>query len=122
MNYSSDLNLGEGLCIFTSFHFQDSGLYLLYVTVLTFNSICFGWSDTENPAICIFCLYLIIPSVVNQVPFSGLCLLLFRSHSVWSIPVVIRIGLLKYFYISSASSLRAEVVCILFNNNRETIF
>ena len=26
--YSSDLNLGEGLCIFTSFHFPDSGLYL----------------------------------------------------------------------------------------------
>ena len=26
---SSDLNLGEGLCIFTSFHFPDSGLYLL---------------------------------------------------------------------------------------------
>ena len=26
--YSSDLNLGEGLCIFTSFHFSDSGLYL----------------------------------------------------------------------------------------------
>ena len=27
--YSSDLNLGEGLCIRTSFHFPDSGLYLL---------------------------------------------------------------------------------------------
>ena len=27
--YSSDLNLGEGLCIFTSFHFPDSGFYLL---------------------------------------------------------------------------------------------
>ena len=27
--YSSDLNLGEGLYIRTSFHFQDSGLYLL---------------------------------------------------------------------------------------------
>ena len=25
----SDLNLGEGLCICTSFHFPDSGLYLL---------------------------------------------------------------------------------------------
>ena len=24
--YSSDLNLGQGLCIFTSFHFPDSGL------------------------------------------------------------------------------------------------
>ena len=28
MNYSFDPNLGEGLCIFTSLHFQDSGLYL----------------------------------------------------------------------------------------------
>ena len=27
--YSSDLNLGEGLCKFTSFHLPDSGLYLL---------------------------------------------------------------------------------------------
>ena len=27
--YSSDLDLGEGLCIFTPFHFPDSGLYLL---------------------------------------------------------------------------------------------
>ena len=27
--YSFDLNLGEGLCICTSFHFPDSGLYLL---------------------------------------------------------------------------------------------
>ena len=26
---SSDLNLGESRCIFTSFHFSDSGLYLL---------------------------------------------------------------------------------------------
>ena len=41
MKYRSDLNLGEGLCIFTPLDFQDSGLYLLYVTVLTFNSICF---------------------------------------------------------------------------------
>ena len=27
--YFSDLNLGEDLCICTSFHFKDSGLYLL---------------------------------------------------------------------------------------------
>ena len=27
-NYSFDPNLGEDLCIFTSFHFPDSGLYL----------------------------------------------------------------------------------------------
>ena len=27
--YSSDLNLGEGLCICTSLHSSDSGLYLL---------------------------------------------------------------------------------------------
>ena len=29
MEYPSDLILGEGLCIFTSFHFPNSGLYLL---------------------------------------------------------------------------------------------
>ena len=29
MKYSSDLNLGEGLSICTSFHFSDSGLNLL---------------------------------------------------------------------------------------------
>ena len=29
MKHSSDLNLGESLCIFTSFHFPDSGLCLL---------------------------------------------------------------------------------------------
>ena len=27
-NYFFDPNLGEGICIFTSFHFPDSGLYL----------------------------------------------------------------------------------------------
>ena len=27
--YSSELNLGEGLCVSTSFHFPDSGLHLL---------------------------------------------------------------------------------------------
>ena len=29
MEYSSDLNIGQELGIFTSFHFPDSGLYLL---------------------------------------------------------------------------------------------
>ena len=29
MEYSSDLNLGQELGIFTSFHYPDSGLYLL---------------------------------------------------------------------------------------------
>ena len=44
--YSSDLNLGEGLCIFTSFHFQDSGLYLLngFDFILVYSE----WRDTEN--------------------------------------------------------------------------
>ena len=28
--YSSGLNLGEGLCIFTSFHFPHSGLFLFF--------------------------------------------------------------------------------------------
>ena len=36
---SCDLNLDEGLCIFNSFHFPDSGLYLL---------IYFEWRDNEN--------------------------------------------------------------------------
>ena len=29
MKYIFDQNLGEGLCIFTSFYFPESGLYLL---------------------------------------------------------------------------------------------
>ena len=38
-----DLKLGESLCIFTFFHFSESGLYLL-------NGIdfYFEWRDTEN--------------------------------------------------------------------------
>ena len=27
--YFFDQNLGEGICIFTSFHYEDSGIYLL---------------------------------------------------------------------------------------------
>ena len=46
MKYSSDLNLGEGLCICTSFHFPDSGLYLL--NGFDFYLIYFEWRDTEN--------------------------------------------------------------------------
>ena len=44
--YSSHLNLGEGLCIFTSFHFQDSGLYLF--NGFDFILIDFEWRDTKN--------------------------------------------------------------------------
>ena len=29
MKYIFDQNLGEGLCIFTSFYFPESGLYLI---------------------------------------------------------------------------------------------
>ena len=47
MKYSSDLNLGEGLCICTSFHFPDSGLYLLNA-VLIFILLYFEWRDTET--------------------------------------------------------------------------
>ena len=46
MKCSSDLNLGEGLCMFTSFHFPDSGLYLL--NGFDFFKIYFKWRDTEN--------------------------------------------------------------------------
>ena len=42
-----DLNLGEGLCIFTFFLFSDSGLYQLNA-VFTFILIYFEWCDTEN--------------------------------------------------------------------------
>ena len=44
--YSSGLNLGEGLCIFTSSHFPDSGLCLL--KGLIFILIYFEWRDTES--------------------------------------------------------------------------
>ena len=37
MKYCSDLNLGQGLCIFTSFHFPGSGLYLLNSFDFDFN-------------------------------------------------------------------------------------
>ena len=46
MKYSFDPNLGEGLCIFTSFHFPDSGLYLS--NGFDFILIFFEWRDTEN--------------------------------------------------------------------------
>ena len=41
-----DLNLGEGLCIFISFHFPDSGLNLL--NGFDFDFDLFEWRDTEN--------------------------------------------------------------------------
>ena len=44
--YSSGLNLGKELGIFTSFHFPDSGL--IYWTVLIFILIYFEWCDTQN--------------------------------------------------------------------------
>ena len=42
-NYSFDLNLGEGLCICTSFHFPDSGLYLLNGFDFYFNLFWMAW-------------------------------------------------------------------------------
>ena len=41
--YSFDLNLGEGLCICTSFHFPDSGLSLLNGFDLYFDLIWMAW-------------------------------------------------------------------------------
>ena len=41
--YSSDLNLGEGLCICTSFHFPDSGLYLLNGFDFSFDLFWMAW-------------------------------------------------------------------------------
>ena len=40
MKYFSDLNLGEGLCICTSFHFPDSGLSLLNDFDFDFDLFC----------------------------------------------------------------------------------
>ena len=39
MKNCTDLNLGEGLCIFTFFHFPDSRLYLLHAFDFIFNSV-----------------------------------------------------------------------------------
>ena len=46
MEYSSDLYLGQGLCIFTSFHFYIPNF--IFWTVLIFILIYFEWRDTEN--------------------------------------------------------------------------
>ena len=42
------LKLGKGLCIFTSFHFPDSGLYLLNFFWLLFCSVLNDIRDKEN--------------------------------------------------------------------------
>ena len=49
--YSSDLNLGEGLCIFTSFHFPDSGFYLLNGFDFYFDLFWMAWH--WKPPICV---------------------------------------------------------------------
>ena len=41
--YSYDLNLGEGLCMYTSFHFPDSGLYLLNGFDFYFDLFWMAW-------------------------------------------------------------------------------
>ena len=46
MKYSFDLNLGEGLRIFTSFHFPDSGLCLS--KGFEFILIHFEWHVSKN--------------------------------------------------------------------------
>ena len=52
MKHSSDLNLGESLCIFTSFHFPDSGLCLLN----GFDFFYLFWMAWHwKPAICLHC-------------------------------------------------------------------
>ena len=55
-NYSFDPNLGEGLCIFTSFHFPDSGLYLSNGFDFYFDLFLNGVT-TENQQIVGFSLY-----------------------------------------------------------------
>ena len=50
--YFWDLNLGEGLCIFTFFHFPDSGLYLLNGFDFLFWSILNGMTlKTSNSSV-----------------------------------------------------------------------
>ena len=51
-NNSFDLNLGEGLCTFSSFHFLDSGLYLS--NGFEFILIYFEWRDTDNQQLSCF--------------------------------------------------------------------
>ena len=46
MKYERDLNLGDDLYIFTSFHFPDLGLCLL--NRFDFCKIYFEWRDTDN--------------------------------------------------------------------------
>jgi len=46
-----DQNFGESLCIFTFFHFPDSGLYLLTGFVF-FILVYFELRDTENQQLC----------------------------------------------------------------------
>ena len=41
--YSSDLNLSDGLCMFTSFHFPDSGFYLLNGFDFYFDIFWMAW-------------------------------------------------------------------------------
>ena len=41
--HPDDPNLGEGLCIFTSFHFPDSGLYLLNGFDFYFDLFWMAW-------------------------------------------------------------------------------
>ena len=56
---SSDLNLGEGLCICTSFHFPDSGLYVLngfdfYFDRSTLNGVTLKTSNCEHKWIQVY--------------------------------------------------------------------
>ena len=50
--YSSDLNLGEGLCMFTSFHFPYFLFYLVNRFDFYFDYI--EWRDTENKQLSSF--------------------------------------------------------------------
>ena len=71
MKYSSDLNLGEGFCICTSFHFPDSGLYLLNGFEFYFELFWRAWHwkpaiDHENDLIqepCLICFLFIMDTI-----------------------------------------------------------
>ena len=53
----SNPNLGEGLCIFTSFHFPDARLKLLNGSDFHFD--LFKWRDTENQQQGMWCIYML---------------------------------------------------------------
>ena len=100
--YSSDLNLGEGLCTFTSFHFPDFGLYLLAVSM--FILINFEWRDTENQQ-----SFSTAAVISDGTPFS-----LLKSYDVTSQMNSIYHGTFTWFFLLRSPSVERNL-----NSTRE---